>query len=69
MFRVVRVVDGDTVRLAINGDEENVHLIGIDTPETVHPTRGGEPYGKEASYSRLCQPSHVSTQRALCRFV
>ena len=49
MFRVVRVVDGDTVRLAINGDEENVRLIGIDTPETVHPTRGEEPYGKEAS--------------------
>jgi len=23
--------------------------IGIDTPETVHPTRGEEPYGREAS--------------------
>ena len=49
MFRVARVVDGDTVRLAINGQEEAVRLIGIDTPETVHPMRGEEPYGKEAS--------------------
>jgi micrococcal nuclease len=46
---VVRFVDGDTVRIYVNGAEENVRLIGIDTPETVHPQRGVEPFGPEAS--------------------
>jgi micrococcal nuclease len=31
---VVRVVDGDTVRVALGGREERVRYIGIDTPET-----------------------------------
>lgn len=43
---VSRVVDGDTFVLA-SGDR--VRLIGIDTPETVHPNRGVEAYGREAS--------------------
>ncbi len=43
---VERVVDGDTFVLASG---ERVRLIGIDTPETVHPSRGVEPYGKQAS--------------------
>jgi micrococcal nuclease len=43
---VVRVIDGDTIML--NG-EERVRLIGIDTPETVHPGRPVECYGREAS--------------------
>ena len=34
---VVRVVDGDTVRVALGGREEPVRYIGIDTPETVRP--------------------------------
>ena len=48
-YEVVRVVDGDTVRLALPWGEESVRLIGIDTPETVHPTVGVECYGPEAS--------------------
>lgn len=44
--RVVRVVDGDT--LLIEGDEK-VRLIGVDTPETKHPTKPVEPFGPEAS--------------------
>lgn len=47
---VSRVVDGDTVEVALtDGSTEKVRLIGVDTPETVHPTRGEEPYGKQAS--------------------
>ena len=46
---VVRVVDGDTVVVLLNGREETVRLIGVDTPETVHPTLGVEPFGPEAS--------------------
>jgi len=46
---VVRVIDGDTIEVEIAGNLYRVRYIGIDTPETVHPTRGEEPYGKEAS--------------------
>ena len=42
-------VDGDTAKFELNGEEVVVRFLGIDTPETVHPTKGEEPYGKEAS--------------------
>lgn len=47
---VARVVDGDTVEIepAVDGNRE-VRLIGVDTPETVDPEEGVEPYGEEAS--------------------
>jgi micrococcal nuclease len=47
---VSRVVDGDTIEIspAIDGVQE-VRLIGVDTPETVDPTEGVEPYGPQAS--------------------
>ncbi len=35
--RVTHVVDGDTIDVSIDGDEEAVRYIGIDTPETVKP--------------------------------
>lgn len=34
---LVRVVDGDTIVVDIDGTEQKVRLIGIDTPESVHP--------------------------------
>ena len=43
---VERVIDGDT--LVLDGGER-VRLIGVDTPETVHPTKPVERFGKEAS--------------------
>ena len=43
---VERVVDGDTLVLS---DGEKIRLIGIDTPETVHPSKQVEPFGPEAS--------------------
>jgi micrococcal nuclease len=42
---VKRVVDGDTILLT-NG--ERVRLIGVDTPETKHPEKPIEYFGKEA---------------------
>ncbi|MBI5025711.1 MAG: thermonuclease family protein [Nitrospirae bacterium] len=56
-----KVIDGDTVsvrisaserisdKILINGDEVKVRLIGIDTPETVHPMMDVEWFGKEAT--------------------
>ena len=44
--KVKRAVDGDTLLLA-NG--ERVRLIGVDTPETKHPQKPVERFGKEAS--------------------
>ena len=46
---VVRVVDGDTIVVSDKGKDVKVRLVGVDTPETVHPTKPVEHYGKEAS--------------------
>ena len=46
IFIVQRVVDGDTLKLS-NG--ERIRLIGVDTPETKHPNKPVEYFGKEAS--------------------
>jgi micrococcal nuclease len=46
---VVTVIDGDTLEVRIAGRHERVRLIGIDTPETVHPTKPVECFGPEAS--------------------
>lgn len=46
---VKRVVDGDTLVVAIGAQEERVRLIGVDTPESVDPRRPVECFGKEAS--------------------
>ena len=46
---VVRVVDGDTVEARYRGSVLDVRLIGVDTPETVHPTEPVECYGPAAS--------------------
>jgi micrococcal nuclease len=45
----VSVVDGDTIVLSVQNQTETVRLLGIDTPETVHPTRPIECFGPEAS--------------------
>ena len=44
--KVTRVVDGDTIK--IEGGQ-TVRYIGIDTPETVHPQKTVECFGREAS--------------------
>lgn len=43
--KVLRVVDGDTI---VVSPHEKVRLIGVDTPETVHPSKAVECFGKEA---------------------
>ncbi len=45
---VTEVVDGDTIHATVEGKDESVRYIGIDTPE-VDPSIGVECFGKEAS--------------------
>jgi micrococcal nuclease len=45
---VLRIVDGDTLVVELNGKGTKVQLIGVDTPETVHPSKPVQFYGKEA---------------------
>jgi endonuclease YncB( thermonuclease family) len=45
-YEVLKVIDGDTVELNTIG---KVRLIGVDTPETVHPRKKLEYLGPEAS--------------------
>ena len=45
-YRVLRVVDGDTIILETIG---RVRLIGVDTPEAVDPRRPVQHFGREAS--------------------
>lgn len=47
--QVVKVVDGDTVDVSIDGRTERLRLIGIDTPETVDPREPVQCFGREAS--------------------
>lgn len=47
-YKVLRVVDGDTIIIDYKGKEEKVRFIGVDTPETKHPQKGVEFYGQEA---------------------
>lgn len=44
--KVIKVIDGDTIE--IEGGQK-VRYIGIDTPETKHPTKGVQCFGKKAS--------------------
>lgn len=48
-YSVTRVVDGDTIIVDINGVEERIRLIGVNTPESVDPRRPVQCFGKEAS--------------------
>ena len=37
LYEVIKVVDGDTIQIMFDGKKERLRLIGIDTPESVHP--------------------------------
>jgi len=49
MFRVARVIDGDTIEVVTGEGMRRVRYIGVDTPETVHPSKPVACMGKEAS--------------------
>ena len=53
--KIERVIDGDTAIVSFVFDDgskyqkERVRFLGVDTPETVHPNKPVQYYGKEAS--------------------
>ncbi|MDD3793465.1 MAG: thermonuclease family protein [Candidatus Gracilibacteria bacterium] len=49
LYEVLDVIDGDTIKIIYNGKEQNIRMIGIDSPENT-TTRYGytELYGNEA---------------------
>lgn len=45
----IRVKDGDTIVVQYENQEHTVRYLLTDTPESVHPSKQPEPFGKEAS--------------------
>jgi micrococcal nuclease len=48
-YKVIRVIDGDTIKIEKDGHEETLRLLGIDTPETDPTHNPVECFGKEAT--------------------
>lgn len=48
-YRVVKVNDGDTITVEMGPNEEKIRLLGVDTPETQHPSKPVQCFGKAAS--------------------
>ena len=47
--KLVKVVDGDTISVSINGKSETIRIIGIDTPEIDDPKKTVECFGEKAT--------------------
>lgn len=48
-YRVIRVVDGDTITIDVHGTDETIRLIGVDTPETNDPRKEVQCFGSAAT--------------------
>ena len=64
-YLIKEVIDGDTYKIDYEGKEQKVRLIGVDTPESVHPdkTKNTE-YGKQAAnyVKKLIENQYVSLE-------
>lgn len=49
LYRVTEFVDGDTIRVDMNGTEETIRFIGVDTPETHDPRKTVQCFGAAAA--------------------
>lgn len=47
--KFIDCVDGDTIKISLDNKDYTVRMLAIDTPESVHPNKPVEYYGKEAS--------------------
>ena len=60
---VIRVVDGDTLHARLDGKDEKVRIIGMDSPETSKPDTPVECFAKEATAEakKLLRPGDAIT--------
>jgi micrococcal nuclease len=56
----VKIADGDTIHLQIEGKEYTCRLLGIDAPESVDPHRPPGRFGKEAAAYLLARAKDAS---------
>ena len=49
LYRVARFDDGDTIAVDMNGTEETIRFIGVDTPETHDPRKNVQCFGHAAA--------------------
>ena len=49
LYQVSSFADGDTITVSMNGAEEKVRLIGVDTPETHDPRKNVQCFGQAAA--------------------
>jgi micrococcal nuclease len=59
---VIRVIDGDTIVVNPN---EKVRLIGVDTPETIHPKKAVQCFGEDAKEFTRKMVEHRSIRLVL----
>ncbi len=48
-YKVIKIDDGDTIVVDMDGVEETIRFIGVDTPETKDPRKPVQCFGKAAS--------------------
>lgn len=48
-YTITSFTDGDTITVNMNGNDEKIRLIGVDTPETKKPNSPVQCFGPEAS--------------------
>ncbi|HET6449015.1 MAG TPA: thermonuclease family protein [Conexibacter sp.] len=63
--RLERVIDGDTIVVQVDGHEERIRYIGIDTPETVKPNTPVQCFGPQAHALNARLLGDVGTQLEL----
>lgn len=63
---VTKVIDGDTIEVNIDGHIAVVRLLGVDAPETVHPNRPEQCFGRQAA-DRLGELLPVGTTVGLTK--
>ncbi|WDP92406.1 MAG: thermonuclease family protein [Desulfobacter sp.] len=53
-YSVLRVIDGDTIQILLNGKKEKIRMLNVDTPESVHPdqSRNTEMGRKASKYTK-----------------
>lgn len=49
MYTVLSYADGDTLTVNMNGSEERIRLIGVDTPETEKPDKPSQCFSNQAA--------------------